>query len=45
MANRNRKTHLIYPRRCIYVMLALSALSLSVIYAEETAQFPENFRR
>jgi hypothetical protein len=44
MAIRDRKTRLIHLRQSIYVVLAVAALSLSVLCAEKAAQFPENFR-
>ena len=45
MAIRNRNSRLVHLRRSIYVMLAVAALSLSVLCAEDSAQFPQDFRR
>jgi hypothetical protein len=44
MTNRNR-SRIIHFRRSMYAMLALAVLSLSFLYADEAAQFPESFRR
>ena len=45
MATHTSDTRLTHFRRGIKIFLALAALSVSVLYAAVSAQFPDNFRR
>lgn len=45
MATHTSDSRLNHFRRNIGMFLALAALSVSVLYAAESAQFPDNFRR
>jgi hypothetical protein len=45
MANRIRNSHTTHLRRGTWILLLLTAASLTVLFAAQAVQYPDNFRR